>query len=128
MARTICRVLGVAFVLAGLGGFVMPHLLGFHLTTIHNLIHLASGAVALYLGFAGSAAAVRTFCIAFGAVYLALGALGFVAPGLVAAVIGHAPVDSGELTPDNIFHIVVGAVFLLAGLAGPREVPAGRVA
>lgn len=59
---------------------------------------------------------MRTFCIAFGAVYLALGALGFVAPGLVAAVIGHAPVDSGELAPDNVFHIVVGAVFLLAGL------------
>ncbi len=128
MARTICKILGVAFVLAGLGGFVMPRLLGFHLTTIHNLIHLASGAVALYLGFAGSAAAVRTFCIAFGGVYLALGVLGFVAPGLVAAVIGHAPVDSGELTPDNVFHIVVGAVFLLAGLAGPRVVPAGRVA
>ena len=128
MARTICRILGVAFVLAGLGGFVMPRLLGFHLTTIHNVIHLASGAVALYLGFAGSAAAVRTFCIAFGAVYLGLGVLGFVAPGLVATVIGHAPVDSGELTPDNVFHIVVGAVFLLAGLTGPREVPAGRVA
>lgn len=127
MARTICRVLGVAFVLAGLGGFVMPRLLGFHLTTIHNLIHLASGAAALYLGFAGSASAVRTFCIAFGAVYLALGALGFVAPGLVAAVIGHAPVDCGELAPDNVFHIVVGAVFLLAGLAGTRGAPASRV-
>jgi hypothetical protein len=126
MARTICKVFGVAFLLAGLGGFAIPTLLGFHLTTIHNLIHLASGAAALYLGFAGSAGAVRTFCIAFGAVYLGLGALGFVAPGLVAAVIGHPPVSSGELMPDNAFHIVVGAVFLLAGLTGPRAVPVGR--
>jgi hypothetical protein len=86
MARTICRVLGVVFVLAGLGGFAMPHLLGFHLTTIHNLIHIASGAVAAYLGSFGSAAAVRTFCVVFGAVYLALGVVGFVAPGVVAAV------------------------------------------
>ena len=128
MARTICRIFGVAFVLAGLGGFAMPHLLGFHLTTIHNLVHLATGAVALYLGFAGTAGAVRTFCIAFGAVYLGLGVLGFVAPGVVAAVIGHPPVDAGELTPDNLFHIVVGAVFLLAGVAGPRAAPVGRAA
>ena len=65
---------------------------------------------------------------AFGVVYLALGVLGFAAPGVVAAVIGHPLVDSGELTPDNVFHIVVGAVFLLAGLTGPRTIPAGRAA
>lgn len=128
MARTICRIFGAAFVLAGLGGFAMPHLLGFHLTTIHNLVHLATGAVALYLAFAGSAGAVRTFCVVFGAVYVALGVLGFLAPGVVAAVIGHPLVDEGELTPDNVFHIVVGAVFLLAGLTGPRAVPVGRAA
>jgi uncharacterized protein DUF4383 len=128
MARTICRIFGVAFVLAGLGGFAMPHLLGFHLTPIHSVVHIATGALALYLGFAGSARAVRTFCIVFGAVYLALGALGFVAPDVVAAVIGHPLVDRNELMPDNVFHIVVGAVFLLAGLTGPRAVPVGRVA
>ena len=128
MARTICRVFGVAFVLAGLGGFAMPHLLGFHLTLIHNLVHLATVVLALYLGFAGSAGAVRTFCIVFGGVYLALGVLGFLAPGVVAAVIGHPLVDSNELMPDNVFHIVVGAVFLLAGLTGPRTIPAGRAA
>ena len=128
MARTICRIFGVAFVLAGLGGFAMPHLLGFHLTTIHNVVHLATGALALYLGFAGSAGAVRTICLVFGAVYLALGVLGFVAPGVVATVIGHPLVDKDELTPDNVFHVVVGAVFLLAGLTGPRAVPVGRAA
>ena len=126
MARTLCKVFGVAFLLAGIAGFPMPHLLGFHLTLIHNVIHLATGAVALYLGFAGSAGAVRTFSIVFGGVYLALGVLGFVAPGVVAAGIGHAPVGSSELTPDNLFHVVVGAAFLVAGLTGPRAIPAGR--
>jgi len=128
MARTLCKVLGVAFLLAGVAGFPMPHLLGFHLTTIHNVVHLATGALALYLGFAGSASAVRTFCVVFGAVYLALGVLGFVAPGVVAAVIGHAPASAGELTPDNLFHAVVGAAFLVAGLTSPRVIPAGRPA
>jgi hypothetical protein len=128
MARTMCRVMGVAFLLAGVLGFVMPNLLGFHLTTIHNVIHLATAAVALYLGFAGTYGAARTFCIAFGAVYLALGLLGFVAPDLVATVIGHPPMSSDELMPDNLFHIVVGGAFLLAGLTSPREVSAQRVA
>ena len=31
------------------------------------------------------------------------------------------PVTSGELMPDNLFHIAVGAVFILAGL---RTAPA----
>ena len=128
MAQTICKVMGVAFLLAGVLGFVMPHLLGFHLTTVHNVIHLATAAVALYLGFAGTYGAARTFCIAFGAVYLALGVLGFVAPGLVATVIGHPPVTSAELMPDNLFHIVVGGAFLFAGLTSPRAVTAHRTA
>ena len=122
MAHTACRVLGLAFLVAGLVGFVQPHFLGFHLTTIHNLVHLATAAVAIYLGFAGSTSAARTFCMAFGGVYLLLGVLGFVAPALVAGILGHpGPVTAGELKPDNLFHIVVGAAFVLAGL---RTAPA----
>ena len=117
MARTVCRVLGFTFLVAGLAGFVQPHLLGFHLTTIHNIVHLATAAVALYLGFAGSLTAARTFCLVFGAVYALLGVLGFLAPGLVAAILGHpGPVSGSDLAPDNIFHIVVGAVFVVAGM------------
>lgn len=104
----------------------MPHLLGFHLTLIHNVVHLATGALALYLGFAGSEGAVRTFSLVFGVVYLALGMLGFVAPGVVSAVLGHLPATAGELTPDNLFHAVVGVAFLVAGLTSPRGMPAGR--
>jgi hypothetical protein len=117
MAKTVCKILGVAFLLAGVLGFVNPMLLGFHLTPVHNVVHLATAAVALYLGFAGSLSAARVFCLAFGAVYALLGVLGFVAPGVVAAVLMHPPVSAGELTPDNLFHIVVGGVFLAAGLA-----------
>ena len=128
MARTICKIFGVVFLLAGVAGFAMPNLLGFHLTTIHNLIHIASGAAALYFGSLGGPGAVKTFCVVFGAGYLALGAVGFVVPGLVTSVIGHPPVSSGELMPDNVFHIVVGALFLYAGLTAPRAVPVGRTA
>lgn len=123
MAQTACKVLGFAFLLGGLVGFVQPHFLGFHLTTIHNVIHLATAAVALYLGFAGTLTAARTFCLVFGATYALLGVLGFVAPALVATVLGHpGPVTSGDLTPDNLFHIVTGAAFVVAGLKAPPVV------
>jgi hypothetical protein len=122
MAQTACKILGLAFLIAGLVGFVMPHFLGFHLTTIHNLVHLATAAVALYLGFAGTLTATRTFCLVFGAVYALLGVLGFAAPGLVATILGHpGPVSGRDLMSDNLFHIVVGAVFVLAAM---RTAPA----
>ena len=43
MSRTLCRIFGVAFVLAGLAGFSDPNLFGLHLTPIHNVIHAFSG-------------------------------------------------------------------------------------
>jgi hypothetical protein len=123
MAEAACKVLGFAFLLAGLVGFVQPHFLGFHLTTIHNVIHLATAAVALYLGFAGTLTAARTFCLVFGATYALLGVLGFVAPQLVATLLGHPePLTSSDLTPDNLFHIATGGAFLLAGMKVPSVV------
>jgi hypothetical protein len=57
-------------------GFVAPNLLGAHLTPAHNVVHIVSGLIALYLGFAGTLSAAKTFCLVFGVVYLALGILG----------------------------------------------------
>jgi hypothetical protein len=113
-------------VLVGLAGFAMPHLLGMHLTPIHNVIHLLTAAIALYLGFGASLGAARTFCIAFGAVYLLLGILGFVAPNVVAAILGHPPVSGGELTPDNVVHLLLGGAFLGVGLTTQRAVATAR--
>ncbi|HEX4946994.1 MAG TPA: DUF4383 domain-containing protein [Blastocatellia bacterium] len=119
MAKLVCKILGAGFILVGLIGFIAPNFLGMHLSPTHNVIHLLSGAAALYLGFAGTYSAARTFCSVFGAVYLMLGLLGFVAPGLVANLINahHVSDTANGLTPDNLVHIVLGAVFLVGGLA-----------
>lgn len=127
MPKTLCKIVGVVLAIVGVAGFAMPHLLGMHLTSIHNVIHLLTAAIALYLGFAGSYGAARTFALVFGAVYLLLGVLGFVAPGLVAAVIGHPAVSAGELTPDNAVHVLLGAAFLIAALTSPRAVAGATV-
>ncbi len=124
MAKTICKILGVAFVLLGLLGYATPNFLGMHLSPIHNIIHLVSGALALYFGFAASYSAARTFCIVFGAVYLLLGVLGFVAPETVANLLQahETPGTTGSMTPDNAVHLLLGAAFLIGAFA---RTPAG---
>lgn len=116
MAKTIATVLGALFVLLGLIGFVAPNLLGAHLSTTHNIIHLVSGAVSLYFGLAGSLSAARMFCFVFGAVYLLLGVVGFIA-GTGDDRMFHVLPGALELgTPDHVIHILLGLIYLVAGL------------
>jgi hypothetical protein len=96
------------FLLAGAVGFVEPNLLGMHLTPTHNVIHLVSGLLLLYVGFTGSPEAARGLSLVFGSVYFLLGLLGFVAPSVV-----------GSLLPDNVLHLALGGAFLFGGLAQP---------
>jgi uncharacterized membrane protein HdeD (DUF308 family) len=126
MAKAICKVLGVVFLILGLLGFVSPNLLGMRLSGIHNIIHLISAALALYFGFAASPSAARTFSLIFGAVYMLLGVLGFIAPGPVIRLIQahHTPGGLRGLATDNIVHMLLGAVFIVVGLArAPHVAP-----
>ncbi|HYP02254.1 MAG TPA: DUF4383 domain-containing protein [Pyrinomonadaceae bacterium] len=126
MAKRICTILGIVFLLVGIVGFVAPGVGGFHLSTAHNLIHIVSGALALYFGLAGTLSAARLFCIVFGVVYGLLGIAGFLlgAPGTpsmpgMAADGRLFKVLPGMLelgTSDHTFHILLGIVFLVAGL------------
>lgn len=77
MAKTVCKLLGLVLLIAGICGFFAPTLLGAHLNMAHNMVHIVSGAIALYFGFAGSAGAARGFCLLFGLVYLLLGVCGW---------------------------------------------------
>jgi hypothetical protein len=116
MAKTLCKIFGVVFVLIGIAGFLRGNLLGAHLTPVHNIVHLLTGAISLYFGFAGSDSAARSFCQIFGVIYLLLGVVGFVRPDVIASIIQAHGVEAGGLAPDNITHVVLGAVFLIVGL------------
>jgi hypothetical protein len=121
MPQTYCKVLGVALLAVGVLGFAVPNLLGMHLTAVHNVVHLASGALALYFGSKGFSAA-RGFCQAFGIVYLGLAVLGFVAPGLLSTILGHPmQMSARELMPDNIVHVVLGATSLAFGMVREHD-------
>ena len=126
MARTFCRILGVATLLMGIAGFVDSHLMGFHLTPVHNMIHLATGLLASYCGFAAGYGACRTFCRVFAAIYGLVAALGFVAPGVLGQILGHPGLSARELMPDNLLHVVITVASAAAGLARAPESPAMR--
>ena len=114
MAKTVCKILGVIFLLVGVCGFAAPNLLGAHLSTPHNVVHIVSGAIALYFGFAGTLSAAKTFCLIFGVVYLALGILGMAlgtAPDRMWMV---GPLEFGQA--DHGIHILLGVIFLAGGL------------
>ena len=115
MAKTVCKILGVVFLLVGVAGFANHGLMGAHLSPPHNVVHIVSGVVALYLGFAGSLSGAKTFALVFGVLYLGLGICGmaFGAPG------NHmwTPVSQLPLGQvDHGIHILLGVIFLGGGL------------
>lgn len=114
MAKTVCKILGVVFLLLGVCGFVKSDLLGAHLTLAHNVVHIVSGVIALYFGFAGALSGAKAFCLVFGVVYLALGILGM-AIGTGEQRMWHiGPLEFGQA--DHGIHILLGVIFLAGGL------------
>ena len=114
MAKTVCKILGVVFLLVGLLGFVSPNLLGAHLNAAHNVVHIVSGALALYFGFAGTLAGAKTFSLVFGVVYLGLGVLGMAMGTGADRMWMLGPLHFGQV--DHGIHILLGVVFLAGGL------------
>jgi Domain of unknown function (DUF4383) len=135
MAKTIAKIMGVVFILVGILGFLAPGLLGMHLSLAHNLVHLISGALALYFGFAGTLSGARLFCIVFGVVYGLLGIAGLLlghdGAHTVSAVPAHgqdsrllaALPGSLELaSPDHLVHILLAIVFLIGGFLTKADI------
>ena len=123
MATWTCRIVGVIFVAIGLvvivrGGQVDPY---------HNLLHVATGVVALYVGFVRSVAGARAFCLGFGAFYLALGGLGLVLGDPTMDRLWNVGPLSLELA-DHLFHIVLGLIFLASALFSKSRMAGARVA
>jgi len=120
MAKTVCKLLGLIFVIVGIAGIFSHDLLGAHLNMAHNMVHIVSGVIALYFGFSGSASGARGFCLLFGLVYLLLAVCGW--------FLGTGPehmFNVGTLltlgTRDHIIHVLLGVVFLAGGALGGKD-------
>ena len=121
MAKTIAKVVGLVLLLVGVLGFTtVLKPLGAHLNPAHNAVHILTGIISLYFGFAGSLSATRTFCLIFGAVYLLLGVVGYLVGDAGNMHMLHVgPLELGNT--DHLIHVAVGALFLIGGFITGRD-------
>ena len=120
MAKTVCKLLGLIFLIVGIAGIFSHNLLGAHLNMPHNVVHIVSGVIALYFGFSGSPGGARGFCLVFGLVYLLLGVCGwFLGTGPDHMLSVSTLLMLG--TVDHIIHVLLGVVFLAGGVLGGRS-------
>jgi preprotein translocase subunit Sss1 len=127
-ARLYAKIVGVVVLLVGVVGLIIGDpedgLLGlFNVDIVEDIVHLATGGLLAYVGFAGTNSAVKSVVTALGVVYLLVGVIGFIAPGLF----GLIPHEYS--LADNILHLALGALALFAVLGnaakernGPRQV------
>jgi Domain of unknown function (DUF4383)/Short repeat of unknown function (DUF308) len=115
MAKTVATLLGVVFIVVGIVGFFSPDLMHAHLTKIHNIVHLVSGAVSLYFGTKGTLASARSFCIVFGLVYGLLGVVGYFVGTDHILKLSDPHFVLGPI--DHYIHIAIGVLYLIGGFA-----------
>ncbi|HSE57042.1 MAG TPA: DUF4383 domain-containing protein [Candidatus Paceibacterota bacterium] len=114
--QKLAKLFGWVFLIIGVLGFVPGitgngHLLGiFEVDSLHNIIHLLSGVLALWLGKSESGA--KTYFKVFGVVYALVTVLGF----LSGTVLGLISVNLA----DNVLHLVIAAIALWAGFSGSK--------
>ncbi|MGH8903811.1 MAG: DUF4383 domain-containing protein [Egibacteraceae bacterium] len=116
MIKLFAKVVGVVLLLLGVVGlFTGGHLLGLvNVDGVEDAIHLVTGALFAYVGFAGTQALARTVVLVLGVIYVLVGIVGFFVP----MFFGLAP--AGFNLWDNLIHLLIGAIAVLVA------VPAGR--
>lgn len=118
MAKQVAIVFGIVMLVIGVLGFVpavntagpvgtsYTLLLGiFAINPLHNVIHLATGAVALAAGLYGSGAYARMYFLVFGIVYALVTLIGVT--GLFfnshGSLLGIVPINGA----DNVLHLAI---------------------
>lgn len=122
MLKRMAIIFGIAFIAAGVLGFVPGittgegYLLGiFHVNATHNVIHLLSGAVALFVAYKSEHAARLYFQI-FGVIYALVALLGmFYGREPLLGVVAHNPADV-------VLHLVIAVAALYLGFVPHRRV------
>jgi hypothetical protein len=124
-AQVFALVIGATLTIAGIAGFFYSASFGsgdgtereavlgiLDVNGWHNLVHIASGGVGLLV--AGSYGGSRVYALGFGAVYLVVALLGFLA-GDGDELFNLIPVN----TEDNFLHVLIGLAGVGSGLATP---------
>lgn len=110
LLRTLAVLFGIAFIFVGVAGFLPVFvtdglLLGwFEINTIHNVIHLVSGVIAIMA--ATSLYYSRLYFKIFGIVYTLVAILGFWRGDLILMHVN---------TADNFLHLGIGVIAIILG-------------
>lgn len=120
--QKVCIGMGYVFVLIGILGVISPGLMGMHLSLSHNLIHVLSGAISLWVGYSDEWKKSYNFCVIFGVVYGLLGIAGFVFGEPAYPSVGNMEANENLFrvipnvlefgTMDHVVHILISFVFL----------------
>jgi hypothetical protein len=119
LAKTYVVLSGAILVIVGVAGFYRHEM--FHLTfpLAHNLFHLLSGIIALWMGLGAGPSGVRQFGLIFGVIYTALAIAGF------AGLRDLGPIELGLNSHYNVIHLGIGVLSLTAGFLGTKRQGAG---
>jgi zinc transporter ZupT len=122
--QRFAQVFGAVYVLVGLLGFAFTgfsnfagtsddRLLAFGVNPLHNIVHLAVGA--LWLASSRTESSARAVSMLIGAVYLLVGVVGLF-------ISGDSDLNILNLNqPDNALHLASAALGLYFGLAARRS-------
>ena len=121
IARTWMLIVGVALLAAGLLGFVDNPIVSqredalFHVDTLHNVVHIVTGLIALFIGASLRGRILAQATIAFGVAYLLVLVATLISPDLFGLF--TMPVN----TADHGLHLVLSVGSIAAGLASSRD-------
>ena len=123
MLKNIAIAFGIVFIIVGILGFVSavtPNglLLGyFEVNPAHNVVHLATGVVALIVAFV-SEKAMRLFLQIFGVIYALVALMGFFMGNQ--PLLGIVAINAA----DNWLHVLIAIVALYLGFGMKAAEPA----
>jgi hypothetical protein len=122
VVRQYAGVVGVSLLLTGVLGLALGEGYLFNILNIdilEDIIHLATGGLMAYVGFAQrDNALARNVVGVLGVVYLLAGVLGFIFPNLF-GLLQHS-----YTIFDNLLHLALGALGIVVGYLLPRSTTA----
>lgn len=113
LIKSVTWILGIVLLIIGIIGFVNAPVLGiFEVNTIHNIVHILSGVIAI-IAVSSSESAARLYLIIFGIVYGLVTIVGFVNGG---DIFGLFTANQA----DNYLHAAITLVCLGVGFGGKK--------
>ena len=108
IVRQYAQIVGAVVIVVGVVGLLLGdarRLIVFNIDLVEDIVHLATGGLMAYVGFAGrDIGLARTVVGGLGVVYLLVGILGFIVPTLF-GLLPH-----GYNIWDNLLHLSLGVL------------------